>query len=207
MTDDVEPIAEAPSSRALSGPIAPERLASFSDAVIAVIITVLVLEFAVPAGSELSDLLPLVPKFFAYALSFTFVGIYWTNHHHLMRATVRVDARVMWANLVLLFWMALVPFVTAWLGDHPGQRWPTFAYGLICFITGAAYSLLARTIVNANADQPVAERLGRDYKGLISGGLYLVGCVIAFVAPFVSIAIFIAVAVLWLVPDRRLTRT
>lgn len=205
MADDAQSHADVSVPKALSGPIGPERLIAFSDAVIAVIITILVLEFAVPAGGDLSDLLPLLPKFLAYALSFTFIGIYWNNHHHLMRATVQVNARVMWANLGLLFWLALIPFVTAWLGDHPGHRWPTFAYGLICFLSGVAYALLARTIVVANAHEAVAVRLGRDYKGLISGGLYALGCLITFVAPVVSTIIFIAVAVVWLVPDRRLT--
>jgi uncharacterized membrane protein len=189
----------------LDEPIGPGRLISLSDGVIAVIITILVLEFAVPAGGELSDLLPLIPKFLAYALSFTFVGIYWNNHHHLLRATVRVSASVMWANLGLLFWLALIPFVTAWLGDHPGETWPTFVYGVICLITGAAYGLLARTIVSANPDQAVAARIGRDYKGWLSVALYGAGCVIALLAPYVAIAAFVAVAVIWFIPDRRLT--
>lgn len=178
---------------------------SLSDAVIAVIITIMVLQFAVPEGNSLGDLLPLIPTFFAYALSFTFVATYWVNHHHLIRATARVDGAVMWANLDLLFWLALMPFATSWLGQHIGQTWPTFLYGLLCLITGAAYTILVRAIIRANPDQPVARRIAHDIKGLASLVLYAVGCVIALFAPFVSLGVFVIVAAIWFIPDRRLT--
>jgi uncharacterized membrane protein len=189
----------------LGAPVGPERMIGLSDAVIAVIITIMVLQFAVPAGDKLGDLVTLIPTLFAYALSFTFIGTYWMNHHHLIRATAQVDAGVMWANLVLLFWLALVPFATSWLGQHIGQTGPTFLYGLLCVITGAAYTILVRAIIHANPDQPVARRLAHDIKGIASIVLYAAGCVIALFAPFVSLGIFVVVAAMWFIPDRRLT--
>lgn len=189
----------------LDAPVGRERLISLSDGVIAVIITIMVLRFAVPAGDKLGDLLPLIPTFFAYALSFTFVGTYWVNHHHLIRATARVDGAVMWANLDLLFWLALMPFATSWLGEHIGATWPTFLYGLLCLFVGGAYTILSRAIIHANRDQPVARRLGRDIKGVVSLVLYAAGCVVALFAPFVSLGLFVIVAAIWFIPDRRLT--
>src|ERR1700712_837354 len=189
----------------LDGPVGPERMISLSDAVIAVIITIMVLQFAVPTGDSLSDLLPLIPTFFAYALSFTFVGTYWVNHHHLIRATARVDGGVMWANLDLLFWLALMPFATSWLGQHIGQTWPTFLYGLLCLITGAAYTVLVRAIIRINPDRPVARRIAHDIKGIASLVLYAAGCAVALFLPFASLGIFVIVAAIWFIPDRRLT--
>jgi len=191
----------------LDVPAGPERMIGLSDAVIAVIITIMVLQFAVPSGHKLTDLVPLIPTLGAYALSFTFVGTYWVNHHHLIRGAVRVDSVVMWANLDLLFWLALMPFATSWLGRNFGQTWPTFLYGLLCLITGAAYTLLQLAIIHANPDQPVARRLARDIKGIASLVLYAVGCAISLIQPFVSLAVFVIVAVIWFIPDRRLAAT
>jgi uncharacterized membrane protein len=189
----------------LGAPVGPERMIGLSDAVIAVVITIMVLQFAVPAGNSLGDLVPLIPTLGAYALSFTFVGTYWVNHHHLIRATVRVDGAVMWANLDLLFWLSLMPFATSWFGHHIGQTWPTFFYGLLCLITGAAYTILVRAIVRANPGQLVARRLAHDIKGIASLVLYAIGCSIALFQPFVSLGVFVVVAVIWFIPDRRLT--
>jgi uncharacterized membrane protein len=189
----------------LDAPVGPERMISLSDGVIAVIITIMVLQFAVPAGHRITDLIPLLPTLGAYALSFTFVGTYWVNHHHLVRGAVRVDSTVMWANLDLLFWLALMPFATSWLGRNFGQTWPTFLYGALCLITGAAYTILQATIVRANPDQPIARRLAHDIKGIASLALYAIGCAVSLFAPFVSLVLFVVVAVTWFIPDRRLT--
>ncbi len=202
-----EPEGEQVRHDVLAAPVGPERMIGLSDGVIAVIITIMVLQFAVPAGDRLRDLLPLIPTLFAYALSFTFVGTYWVNHHHLIRGAVRVDGAVMWANLGLLFWLALMPFATSWLGQHIGQTWPTFLYGLLCLICGGAYTLLVRAIIHANPGQPVARRLARDIKGMASLVLYATGCVVALFQPFVSLGVFVVVSALWFVPDRRLTAT
>jgi uncharacterized membrane protein len=183
----------------------PERMVGLSDGVIAVIITIMVLELAVPHGAELGDLKPLVPKLLAYLLSFVFVGIYWNNHHHLIRATERIDGGVMWANLHLLFWLSLIPFATAWLGEHFGSIWPTFTYGIICVMNAIAYGILVRTITHANPGRPVSVSIGNDTKGNVSVVIYVVACVVAFFAPYVSVALWICVSIIWLVPDRRLS--
>jgi uncharacterized membrane protein len=191
---------------ATSTVIEPTRLASFSDGVIAVIITIMVLQFAVPQGGRLTDLVPLIPTFLSYALSFVFVGIYWNNHHHLIRATERIDPRVMWTNLHLLFWLALIPFATAWLGapGHYLMTWPVFLYGLLCLVIGVSYRFLQQAIARANPGLAFSDRIRRDYKGLGSVAIYAVGCGLAFVAPLVSIALYAAVAIIWSIPDRRL---
>jgi uncharacterized membrane protein len=182
------------------------RLTGLTDGVIAVIITIMVLEFAPPAGAALADLLPLVPVFLAYVLSFMTVGIYWNNHHHLLRATEQISAGVMWANLHFLLWLALVPFVTSWVGEHPGERWPTIVYGVVCLLTGLAYAILVRAILAANPGRAIVERLGRDRKSQVSVALYALGCIVAIWLPFVGIALFFCVTLVWFIPDRRLAR-
>jgi uncharacterized membrane protein len=200
---------EQPASRggdvAATEAIGPDRLMGFSDGVMAVIITILVLQFVVPRGAELADLLPLLPTFFVYVLSFSFVGIYWNNHHHLLRVSARIGPAVMWSNLHFLFWLALMPFATAWLGQNLGLTGPTVLYGALAFITGGSYAILQAAIIRTNPHAGIAERIGRDYKALASLALYGAAIVIAFVVPWLSLLCFTAVSVIWLIPDRRLT--
>ncbi len=184
------------------------RLEAFSDGVIAVIITIMVLELKVPHGADLHALAPSLPVIVAYVLSFVFTGIYWNNHHHLLHATERIDGRVMWANLHLLFWLSLVPFVTAWTGEHPGTPVPTATYGAVLLLSAVAYTLLQLAIVacNGGSGSTVARAVGGDWKGKASLAAYAAGIVAAFVLPWVSYALFCAVAVMWFVPDRRIER-
>jgi uncharacterized membrane protein len=180
------------------------RLEAFSDGVIAVIITIMVLELRPPDGTELRALLPVLPNVAAYALSFVFVGIYWNNHHHMLRASRGVDGRSMWANLHLLFWLSLVPFSTAWLGRNPGAIGPTVFYGVILLLDAVAYSLLQRALLDLNgASAPFAKAVAIDVKGKVSIVLYVVAIGCAFVSTVLSDLIFVAVAVMWIVPDRR----
>lgn len=192
--------------------ISPGRLEAFSDGVMAVIITIMVLELTPPKGSNYTELVGLIPKFLAYLLSFTFIGIYWNNHHHLLRATPGINGAVMWANLHLLFWLSLVPFVTAWAGDHFDARWPAVLYGGIGFLAGVAYYILERTIISANQGADIERAIGSDFKGKISIALYAVGALLANFSPaipFSPILSYIAyacVSVIWFIPDRRLVR-
>jgi TMEM175 potassium channel family protein len=188
----------------------PARMESFSDGVMAVIITIMVLELTPPKGSNYTELVGLIPKFLVYLLSFTFIGIYWNNHHHLLRATPGINGAVMWANLHLLFWLSLVPFVTAWAGDHFDAQWPVVVYGGIGLLAGVAYYILERTIISANQGDDIERAIGSDFKGRISIVLYAVGVLLASlspVIPFSSILSYIAyacVSVIWFIPDRRL---
>ncbi len=180
------------------------RLEAFSDGVIAVIITIMVLELKPPPGTDLQSLRTLVPTLAAYALSFIFVGIYWNNHHHMLRATNGVDGRAMWANLHLLFWLSLVPFTTNWLGEHPLARVPTALYAFVLLANALAYTLLQMALIAVNGrGTPFAQAVRIDRKGKASLGIYVcaIGC--AFVSPIVADALFIVVAALWLIPDRR----
>ncbi|MGA9420160.1 MAG: TMEM175 family protein [Candidatus Cybelea sp.] len=181
-----------------------DRLEAFSDGVIAVIITIMVLELRPPASTKLAALVADWPTFAAYALSFTFVGIYWNNHHHMLRATRGIDGRAMWANLNLLFWLSLVPFTTAWLGRNPSATGPTAAYGALLLLNAIAYSLLQRALLRVNGkDAPFAAAVKTDVKGTVSVALYLSALAFAFVSTIVSDVIFVAVAVMWFAPDRR----
>jgi uncharacterized membrane protein len=181
-----------------------DRLEAFSDGVIAVIITIMVLELRPPDSTKLAALVAVWPTFAAYALSFTFVGIYWNNHHHMLRATRGIDGRAMWANLHLLFWLSLVPFATAWLGRNPLATGPTLAYAALLLMNAIAYVLLQRTLSRVNGKgTPFAAAVRTDVKGTASVVLYLAALAFAFVSTIVSDAIFVAVAVIWFVPDRR----
>jgi len=181
------------------------RLEAFSDGVIAIIITIMVLELAAPRTPDPSALAPLVPKFLSYALSFLFLGIYWSNHHHLFQAVRQVSGAVLWANLHLLFWLSLVPFVTAWMGQNNFARWPVAAYGAILLLAAIAYFILARVLVALHGpDSVIAAALGADFKGRISILLYAAAIVFSFLVPAVSCGLYVVVAVLWLVPDRRI---
>jgi uncharacterized membrane protein len=180
------------------------RLEGFSDGVLAVIITIMVLELRPPAGAELAALRSLVPGLLIYVLSFMFIGNYWNNHHHLLRATRRISGGVMWANLHLLFWLSLVPVVTAWVGAHGRSRWPAVTYGAVGFLAGVAYYVLTLTIRAVNKDTRINELLGRDTKGKASVAIYTLGIALAFVEPLLAYGAYALVAIMWLIPDRRL---
>ena len=184
--------------------ISPVRLEAFSDGVLAVIITIMVLELRPPPGDSLAALQTLIPGLMIYVLSFTLIGIYWNNHHHLLRATRRISGSVMWANLHLLFWLSLVPVVTAWVGAHPLSRWPAVSYGVIGLMAGVAYYLLTLAILTTNQDTRINEQLGRDTKGKLSMALYVLGIVLALIEPMLAFGAYTLVAIMWFIPDRRL---
>jgi uncharacterized membrane protein len=184
------------------------RLEAFSDGVIAIIITIMVLELRVPNGSTVSALRPLAPVFLSYVLSFIFIGIYWSNHHHLLQAVEHVSGRVLWANLHLLFWLSLIPFVTAWVGQNHFAAVPVALYGVVLLCSAVAYFILTRALLAIHAEDSVlATALGNDFKGKISIVLNLIAIPLAFVRPWLAFAIYIVVAVIWLVPDKRIERT
>jgi uncharacterized membrane protein len=182
------------------------RLEAFSDGVLAVIITIMVLELKVPHGDDLAALRPMVQGLLSYVLSFVYVGIYWNNHHHMLHVTRRINGRIMWANLHLLFWLSLVPVVTAWLGDHPSSVVPTALYGAVLFLAAIAYLILEWQIILYNPDTMLREALGRDVKGLTSQFLYALGIGLAFVRPWMAELLYAAVAVIWVIPDPRIER-
>ena len=180
---------------------------AFSDGVIAIIITIMVLELRPPHEVTLASLRPLIPVFLSYLLSFVFLGIYWNNHHHLLHAAEHVDGRVLWANLHLLFWLSLIPFGTAWMGENHFGSWPVALYGIILLLAAIAYSILVQTLLTLNGpDSLLARALGSDFKGKISMVIYLVAIPLAFVRPWIAGAIYVMVAVSWLIPDRRIER-
>lgn len=184
------------------------RLEAFSDGVLAIILTIMVLELKVPHRADPAALLPLLPVFLSYVLSFVFVGIYWNNHHHLLHATQHVNGRVLWANLHLLFWLSLVPFVTGWMGENHFASLPVALYGVVLFFAGMAYFLLARTLIAFHGgDSTLARAIGRDNKGKLSVALYATAIALAFVQPALACAMYVLVAVIWLVPDRRIEKT
>jgi len=183
------------------------RLEAFSDGVIAIIITIMVLELKVPHGEEWSTLTPLLPVFVSYVLSFVHLGIYWNNHHHMLKAARHVDGRVLWANLHLLFWLSLMPFVTGWMGENHFASIPVALYGIDLLAAGIAYYILARALVAVNgAQSPIAVALGGDVKGRLSPLIYFVAVVVSFFYAPASLALYFAVAAIWLVPDRRIER-
>ena len=180
------------------------RLEAFSDGVIAVIITIMVLELKPPHGTDLKSLMTILPTVATYVLSFIFVGIYWNNHHHMLRATDGIDGRVMWANLHLLFWLSVVPFTTSWLGENPSAAVPTALYAFVLLLNAVTFSLLQRALLRVSGpDTAFARAVRVDLKGKISLALYLCALGFAFVSPIISDVIFVVVAVIWFVPDRR----
>ena len=184
------------------------RMEAFSDGVMAIIITIMVLEIRPPHGADWTALRPLIPVFLSYVLSFVFLGIYWNNHHHLLQAARRVNGRILWANLHLLFWLSLTPFVTNWMGENPFTAWPVAVYGTVLMFAGVAYYILARALVwHHGEDSALARALGHDVKGKISVLFYAVAISLAFVNPWFSCAIYVLVAVMWLIPDRRIEKT
>jgi uncharacterized membrane protein len=182
-----------------------ERLAAFTDGVIAIIITIMVLELKVPHGAEVSALAPLVPVFLSYVMSFVYVAIYWNNHHHLLHAVEKVDGTVLWANMHLLFWLSLIPFATAWAGENHFAPAPTALYGAALLMPAIAWYVLQLAIIRVQgAGGRLARVLGRDLKGKLPPLAYLIAIGAAFVEPWVSLGIYIAVAAIWLIPDRRI---
>lgn len=181
------------------------RLEAFSDGVIAIVITIMVLELKVPHGTTFDALAPLLPVFLSYVLSFIYVGIYWNNHHHMLHAARQVSGSVLWANLHLLFWLSLIPFVTGWMGENHFAPLPVALYGAVLFMCGVAYAILARRLVaHHGADSALSHAIGKDGKGALSVLLYLAGIGLSFVHPMLGFAVYIGVAVMWLVPDRRI---
>ena len=183
------------------------RLEAFSDGVLAIIITIMVLELKVPRGADLAALPPLLPVFASYLLSFIYVGIYWNNHHHMFHSTRRVTAGILWANLHLLFWLSLFPISTAWFGENHLAPTPTAAYGVVLLMAGVAYYILQSAIIASQGPNSLlASAIGRDWKGKLSPVIYLVAVPLAFVSPWISSALYTSVALMWLVPDRRIER-
>ena len=181
------------------------RLEAFSDGVMAIIITIMVLELKVPHGTEVTTLVPLIPVFLSYVLSFIYVGIYWNNHHHLLHAAHQVSGRVLWANLHLLFWLSLIPFVTGWMGENHFAEWPAALYGVVLFMCGTAYYILAHSLIaHHGKDSTLAAAFGNDYKGMVSVALYAIAIPLSFVSTLLAMAIYVLVAAIWFIPDRRI---
>jgi uncharacterized membrane protein len=183
------------------------RMEAFSDGVFAVIITIMVLEMKSPHGTSLEALLPLIPVFFSYILSFIYVGIYWTNHHHLLQAVQHVAGSVLWANLHLLFWLSLIPFATAWMGENPLAPWPVALYGAVLLFASIAYFILTKRLIAHQGEGSVlAKSIGADRKGRVSMVVYIVAIPLAFLRPLLACLCYALVAVMWLIPDRRIEK-
>ncbi|MEY3868674.1 MAG: hypothetical protein RLZZ338_2565 [Cyanobacteriota bacterium] len=183
------------------------RLEAFSDGVIAILITIMVLELKVPHGDDFSVLRPLLPVFLSYVLSFIYVGIYWNNHHHLLQAVRRVNGSTLWANLHLLFWLSLIPFVTGWMGENHFAAMPVALYGVVLLLAAIAYFILTRTLIaHHGKDSTLAIALGKDIKGKVSLGIYAGAIPLAFVNSWLACALYFLVAMMWLIPDHRIER-
>ncbi|NJO78854.1 MAG: DUF1211 domain-containing protein [Cyanobacteria bacterium RM1_2_2] len=184
------------------------RLEAFSDGVIAIIITIMVLELKVPDGATLEALQPLFPVFLSYILSFVYLGIYWNNHHHLFHLVKNIRGNVLWANLHLLFWLSLIPFVTGWTGENPFAALPVAFYGTVLFFSAIAYFILTRTLIACQGkNSTLAVALGRDFKGKISMIIYTIAIALSFVNAWLACSLYVLVAVMWLIPDRRIEKT
>jgi uncharacterized membrane protein len=183
------------------------RLEAFSDGVLAVIITIMVLEMRSPHGTSLAALRPLIPVFLSYVLSFVYIGIYWNNHHHLLHATQRVNGATLWANLHLLFWLSLIPFTTAWMGENHFEPWPVAVYGMVLLLAGVAYFVLTKALIDLHGQgSPLATSIGSDRKGKISIAIYAAAIPLAFARPWIAGAFYVIVAIMWLIPDPRIER-
>jgi uncharacterized membrane protein len=183
------------------------RLEAFSDAVIAIILTIMVLEMKVPHSADWSALRPLIPVFLSYVLSFVYIGIYWNNHHHLWHAVTHVDGRILWANLLLMFWLSLIPFVTGWMGENHFAATPVTVYGIVLLCCAVSYTLLVRALLSRHGrDSVLARALGSDRKGKVSMALYVTAILVAHFKPWIACACFVTVALMWLVPDRRIEK-
>ena len=184
-----------------------DRMEAFSDGVLAIIITIMVLELRVPQGSNLAALTPLAPKFISYLLSFIFIGIYWNNHHHMFHAVHRVNGTVLWANMHLLFWLSLIPFVTDWMGENNFRSLPVALYGIALFLAALAYTLLVRALLKIHEkDSPLVIAIGNDFKGNISLVLYAVAILLSFFVSWAAVLLYVTVAVIWFIPDRRIEK-
>jgi uncharacterized membrane protein len=180
------------------------RLEAFSDAVIAILITIMVLELRVPHGASLEALRPLLPVFLTYVLSFIFLGIYWNNHHHMFQLCERINGRILWANLHLLFWLSMVPFTTGWMGENHLAPLPTAVYGLVLLLAAVAWTILQTAIIaHHGPDSRLALAVGTDVKGKLSAALYVLAIPLAFVAQWLAVALYVFVAFMWFIPDRR----
>jgi len=183
------------------------RLEAFSDGVVAIIITIMVLELHIPHSHEIADLLPLLPAFLSYVLSFIYVGIYWNNHHHMIYTMDSINGGVLWANLNLLFWLSLVPFVTEWMGESHFAKWPLVVYGLVLIMNSLSFNLLASLLIrHAGKDCSLAQAYGKNWKGKISTLIYLLAIGLAFIQPWLSFGLYWLVAVIWFIPDPRLEK-
>jgi uncharacterized membrane protein len=183
------------------------RVEQFSDGVLAIILTIMVLQFQVPQSVELSALLPLIPKFLSYILSFIIVGIYWTNHHHLWKAVEEVNGSILWSNLHLLFWLSLIPFVTSWIGENELSSIPVAMYGIVLWFSAIAYYILVRTLMaHHSPDSMLAKAVSGDTKGTRSIFIYLAAVLISFISPLLATLMYVAVAVMWFMPDRRIEK-
>jgi uncharacterized membrane protein len=184
------------------------RMEAFSDGVLAIIITIMVLSMTAPQGADLAALLPVVPIFLSYVLSFIFLGIYWSNHHHLLQAITHVDGRVLWANLHLLFWLSLIPFATRWVGENRFAAWPVALYGTVLLFAAVAYFILVRALISLHGRESVlATAVGRDFKGKVSVVIYVVAIPLAIMNSWIAFGLYVLVAVMWLIPDRRIEKT
>jgi len=183
------------------------RLEAFSDGVLAILITILVLELKVPHGTEITSLAPLIPVFLTYVLSFAYLGIYWNNHHHLLQLCSRVTGSMLWANLVLLFWLSLVPFATGWMGENHFATWPTALYGVVLLMAALSYTWLQTLIIRAEGpDSLLAQAVQADWKGKLSLALYVLAIAVSLQLGWLSLVIYVVVALIWLVPDRRIEK-
>jgi TMEM175 potassium channel family protein len=183
------------------------RLEAFTDGVMAIIITIMVLELKVPDGFELNSLLQVVPKLLIYLLSFVFVGIYWMNHHHMLHTARKVNGGILWANLSLLFWLSLFPFVAAWMGENLFHPLPSAAYGLILFMAGISYLILQRSIIASDGDNSALKiAIGNDWKGKVTAGLIALAVILSFLQTALSLIIYVIITIIWMVPDRRIEK-
>ncbi|MEJ6981449.1 TMEM175 family protein [Pedobacter sp. P351] len=183
------------------------RLEAFSDGVIAIIITIMVLELKIPHNDSIEGLKPLFPVFVSYVLSFIYIGIYWNNHHHMMQASKTINGKILWANMHLLFWLSLIPFVTGWMGENHFTKWPVALYGLILFMNAVAYTILSKLLIKHHgAESMLNKAIGIDIKGKVSILLYLSAMLIALINAWVSLSIYIIVAIMWIIPDTRIEK-
>jgi len=183
------------------------RMEAFSDGVLAIIITIMVLEMKVPHGDALASLRPIIPVFLSYVLSFIYIGIYWNNHHHMLHTVHYVNGSALWANMHLLFWLSLIPFATEWIGENYNAVWPVALYGIILFMASLAYYILLHTLIRLHGkDSLLATAIGSDKKGIVSSIIYAIGITTSFISPLIGLILYTAVAGIWLIPDTRIEK-
>jgi uncharacterized membrane protein len=183
------------------------RLEAFSDGVIAIIITIMVLEMKVPHGESIESLKPLIPVFMSYVLSFIYVGIYWNNHHHMLQAVRSVNGGILWANLYLLFWLSLIPFVTSWMGENHFSKWPVACYGFVLIMNGIAYAILVKKLIRHHGEHSlIAQAFGEDWKGKISICIYAIAIGVSWISTIAAFALYVVVAGIWFIPDKRIEK-